>query len=231
MPVPSLSSIKPVFRILILALIAIPVVYLLTLITRYFYEGNILRQVIDRLSADSCVAEVVVTKTELEENTGRILTTIKFLEYSAEGKPLEPKYFTFSGNIIQFQALVVRFDDKLVRAGNRAKGKSAYIFLKAFALDEKNTQIFPITDSYEIPRGYKIEGLDDAFEGELWKEFWDYALNPERRQNEGIKNAQIEAPGSLFLPGTLYTIRIEHDGGMRIDTQPIPAILRGEQVA
>ena len=26
----------------------------------------------------------------------------------------------------------------------------------------------------------------------------------------GIKNAQIEAPGSLFLPGTIYTLKIEH---------------------
>ena len=44
----------------------------------------------------------------------------------------------------------------------------------------------------------------------------------------GIKNAQIEAPGTKFLPGYLYTLKIEHDGGLRIDTSTIPPIMRGE---
>jgi hypothetical protein len=34
----------------------------------------------------------------------------------------------------------------------------------------------------------------------------------------------------MFVPGTLYTIKIEHDGGMRIDTQSLPVILRGERI-
>ncbi len=34
---------------------------------------------------------------------------------------------------------------------------------------------------------------------------------------EKIKNAQIEAPGTMFVPGNLYTIKIEHDGGLRIE--------------
>ena len=46
----------------------------------------------------------------------------------------------------------------------------------------------------------------------------------------GIKNAQIEAPGTKFMPGILYTLKIEHDGGIRIDTLEIPAILKGEKI-
>ena len=45
----------------------------------------------------------------------------------------------------------------------------------------------------------------------------------------GIKNAQIEAPGTRFVPGMLYTVKIEHDGGMRIDAQTLPLILKGEK--
>jgi hypothetical protein len=46
----------------------------------------------------------------------------------------------------------------------------------------------------------------------------------------GIKNAQIEAPGTVFIPGMLYTIKIEHDGGMRIDAAKLPEVLRGEKI-
>ena len=197
---------------------------------KWIEERAVLKQVIERLSADSRIAEVLVTQSRFNEETQKIETTIKFLEYDAKGQPLEPKFFTFQGNIIQFQALVIRFQDKLVQAGDKVRGKSAYIFLKAFILDKRNTQVFDITETSRIPAGYKIPGAKTEFEQQLWEEFWTYALDPKARERMGIKNAQIEAPGSMFLPGTIYTLRIEHDGGLRIDTQPIPAILKGEKV-
>lgn len=195
---------------------------------RWLEEGRILRQVIDRLSADSRAAEVLVTKSEFDEDSKKIKTTIKFLEYDSAGKPLTPKYFTFHGNIIQFQSFVIRFQDDLVKAGDKLKGKSIYLFMKAFVLDGEKTQSFTITETDEIPRGYQIGSPSAEMEKELWKYFWDYALNPEAKERTGIKNAQIEAPGTMFLPGTIYTLKIEHDGGLRIDTQPIPEVLKGE---
>ena len=193
-------------------------------------ENRVLHQVIARLSADSRIAEVVVTRNTYNEATSKIETTIKFLEYDSNQKPLAPRYFTFRGNLIQFQTLVIRFDDKLVQAGDQVRGKSAYLFLRAFVLDNKDTQIFDLAKINEIPKGYKIPGVTSEFERKLWEEFWRYALDPKARERSRIKNAQIEAPGSVFLPGTIYTIRIEHDGGLRIDTQPIPEILKGEVV-
>ncbi len=221
---------KPIFRAIFHLIIVVPIGIAIFMAARKVYQSQILGQVIERLKADSRIAEVIVTRTELDEATKKVLTTIKFLEYSVDNKPLAPRYFTFHGNIIQFQAMVIRFKDELVEAGDRVKGKSAYIFLKAFVIDGDKPQIFPINEVYDIPAGYKIEGLLDPYEIKLWREFWQYALDPAKRTQEGIKNAQIEAPGSMFLPGTLYTIRIEHGGGMRIDTEPIPRILRGEHL-
>lgn len=193
-------------------------------------ENRILRQVVERLSADSRVAEVLVTGSSYNESTQKIETTIKFLEYDAKGKPLPARYLTFQGNIIQFQALVIRFQDKLVQAGDKVRGKSAYLFLRAFVLDSRNYQAFNLTDFNQIPQGYKLPGVKNEFEAKLWREFWNYALDPKARARMGIKNAQIEAPGSIFVPGTIYTLKIEHDGGLRIDTEPIPEILKGEKL-
>ena len=86
----------------------------------YIKHNEILKEIIKRLEADSRAAQVLVTNVHFDENTQKTLTTIKFLEFDSEGQPLEPKYFTFSGNIIQFQALVVRFDDLKVRKIGRA---------------------------------------------------------------------------------------------------------------
>lgn len=102
--------------------------------------------------------------------------------------------------------------------------------MKAFVLDGANTQEFDITKVNEVPGGYRISENASAFEQKLWQEFWNYALDPEKREYAGVKNAQIEAPGSMFLPGTIYTLKIEHDGGLRIDASPVPEILKGEKI-
>lgn len=193
-------------------------------------ETKILKQIISRLNADSRIAEVVVTDVQFNPMTQQHMTTIKFLEYNSEGLPMWPKYFTFAGNIIQFQSLVARFDDQWVMAGDAVKGKSVYLFWKVFLLDGKNTQEYVITPVNEVPEGYKIDGPRNKFEDNIWKKFWDYALHSKQAMSKGIKNAQIEAPGSKFVPGILYTLKIEHDGGIRIDTKEVPEIMRGEKM-
>lgn len=201
-------------------------------VTHWMEEVRILKRVIERLSADSRAAEVLVTKSELDEASNKIRTTIKFLEFDSKDQPLPAKYFTFQGNIIQFQSLVIRFDDKFVRSGDKFRGKSAYLFLKAFVLDGPRTQEFEINEIGKVPAGYKVKTTkaEVKFESELWRDFWNYALDPRTRELAGVKNAQIEAPGSQFLPGMIYTLRIEHDGGLRIDSRPIPEILKGENL-
>ena len=211
-------------------LVVIAVAIIAVLAVRYLNENKILKEMISRLEADSRIAEVLVTDVKYDEQAQKVNTTIKFLEYDSKGRPMDPKYYKFRGNIIQFESLVVRFDDIFIRTNDKLKGKSAYLFWKVFMLDGPNTMEYNITETEAVPEGYKIDNAESAFEKRLWKKFWDYALNENNASNMGIKNAQIEAPGTMFVPGTLYTIRIEHDGGMRIDASPLPAILKGERI-
>jgi hypothetical protein len=200
------------------------------LLWRHLNQQAFLEKIIGRLQSDSRVADILVTGVNYNEEAKNNFTTIKFLEYDTQGHALPPKYFTFPGNVIQFQSLVVRFDDKFVMGGDRLKGKSVYLFWKAFMLDGGSTKEFPINYVEEVPGGYKVESKPDAVETRFWKEFWKYAFDPKAAGKAGIKNVQIEAPGTMFIPGYLYTMRIEHDGGLRIDTKALPEILRGEHI-
>ncbi len=197
---------------------------------RYVLRIQVLEQIASRLKADSRIAEVLVTDVQDNPITQANTTTIKFLEYDAQGKPLPSKYFAFQGNIIQFQSLVVRFDDVYVENADALRGKSAYLFWKAFILDGKNTQEYDIAQVNTVPDGYKLDGPRNIFEEEIWREFWKYALDAKKAVTKGIKNAQIEAPGTKFVAGILYTLKIEHDGGIRIDAKEIPEILKGEKI-
>lgn len=195
-----------------------------------YRENQLLLKIIERLSAETRIAEALVTKVKGDPITKRTYTTIKFLEYDTKLSPLPAKYFTFSGNIIQFQSMVIRFDDFYIKKAHLLKGKSAYLFMRVFSLGDKGVEVFDINKINEIPSGYEVEGAKNSFEKKLWQKFWQYALDPKEAKKIGIKNAQIEAPGTKFIPGVLYTIRIEHHGGMRIDAQPLPQILRGEKI-
>jgi len=197
---------------------------------KYSNEIRVLQQMVERLEADTRIAEVLVTSVEFNPITQQHMTTIKFLEYDTEDRAMWPKYFTFAGNVIQFQSLVVRFDDSFVKSGDVLKGRSAYLFWKAFLLNGEKTQEYAIAQLNEVPAGYKIDGPRNDFEEELWREFWKYSLDSQKSFSKGIKSAQIEAPGTKFVPGVLYTLKIEHDGGIRIDTKEIPAILKGESL-
>jgi hypothetical protein len=222
---PSKSRFSPGLLVLIvLTIVAGIFVY------RRIHQEELLKQIIGRLQAETRVAEVLVSGVNFNPDLQKNFTTIKFLEYDAKGQALAPKYFTFPGNIIQFQSLVVRFDDKFVMAGDRLRGKSAYLFLKAFMLDGQDTKEFPINYPQEIPEGYKLEGKPSEFEASFWQHFWQYAFDQKAADHAGIKNVQIEAPGAMFIPGYLYTIKIEHDGGLRIDTKVLPEILKGETI-
>ncbi len=94
----------------------------------------------------------------------------------------------------------------------------------------RSTQEYDITKINQVPRGYRLEEKYNPVEDKFWLHFWDYALDPKQAKLEGIKNAQIEAPGMMFVPGNLYTIKIEHDGGLRIDAAPLSKILLGEKI-
>jgi hypothetical protein len=199
-------------------------------VMNFLDQKRALEEIITRLSANTRIAQVIVSDVRFNPITQKHMTTIKFLEYDSLKHPMEPKYFSFTGNLIQFQSLVVRFDDIHVKNADALRGKSAYLFWKVFVLDGANTQEYVITPIHEIPGGYKAPGARNRFEDAVWGEFWDIVLDPKKANQRGIKNAQIEAPGTKFVPGLLYTIKIEHNGGMRIDTSEIPDVLKGEKV-
>lgn len=221
---------KKIKNIILIAIICLVGVFTYKYLLRYVGENRILKKIVLRLEADSRIAQVLVSKVEFDEKKQKNITTIKFLEYDVKGKPLAPRYFTFTGNIIQFQSLVIRFDDLYIRDKDKLRGKSVYLFWKVFLLDGANTQEYEITKVKAIPSGYRVGKLVSSFERKIWEDFWESALSPKKAKTSGIKNAQIEAPGTMFVPGTIYTIKIEHDGGMRIDAVPLPGILRGESI-
>lgn len=200
---------------------------------QYQREAQVLREIIDRFTAERRVADVWVESISPKETGGRPKLRLKILEYDSENRPLEPTYCTFSlNNVIHFEALVVRLSDEIVKGG---EGRSIHLFRRAFALDDRgNTyESCLLSQPMEVPGGYSLRSSDrtvSEIEARIWRTFWELALDEGRRSAAGVKNAQIEAPATRFQPDKIYRLKLEADGGLYIEAKPVPEILKGERI-
>ncbi len=207
-------------------LAAFAVVVGISLVAKGTAENYFLKKIIERLEADSIVAKITVTNYILNPWTKKFDTTIKFVEVDRDGADKEAKYYRFSDDLIQFQSLVIRFNKSYVKNSDMLKGKSIYLVLRAFSTDGKKIESFDITPINSIPDGYKVKNGSEYFEKIIWKRFWKYALNPEEAKRVGIAVAQVEAPGTRFVPGLLYILKIDHAAGLKIETERLNRITK-----
>ncbi|MBU0755658.1 MAG: hypothetical protein KJ645_11000 [Planctomycetes bacterium] len=202
--------------------------YLHTLYREKELEIERLNTVVDRLEASTRVAQVVVTEKKVDEVTGLLETTIKFAEIDRQGKTLPPRIFTVEGDVIYFDALVIKFDRDYIERGEALRGKSLHLFRRLFGEYQppEEGQLIDGSPSQDgIPDLYRVDHDPTDFEVELWQDFWKYATDPQAAKEKGVRIVQGEAVYTRFVKENLYTLTLDHDGGINIQVEPIPGIL------
>lgn len=219
-------------------IISLSVLVLLGSVGVYFYQEHFkssreihrletqkreLEQVIDRLTAETRLADVLVM--DQEEVNGVLHTTLLFQEYAKDGSALPPKQFTIEGKTAHIDAMVIKFDRGFVKEGDKFRGKSIALFTKIFGDRQMPENGLRIDEPGKIPEFYR--GADpyvSAFEQELWDNFWKLADNEAYRKEKGVRLAQGEGLWREFEMDTLYTITIESDGGLNLTSEPVKGI-------
>jgi hypothetical protein len=185
-----------------------------------------LEEVVGHLQGQDRVADVIVT--DQHEVNGVLQTTLLFVEYARDGSPLPAKRFTFEGKTAHIDAMVINFDGKYVESRDPLRGRSIALFTRIFGDKQTPAQAPRIDDPGHIPAIY--QGADpkvSEFEQDLWKDFWRLADDEAYRKSMGVRatgGAQGEAVWRPFEPGKLYTITLQHDGGLSITSEPLKGI-------
>src|SRR4051794_18980436 len=86
-------------------------------------EKEALKQVVQRLSDERRVAELLVTEQKLD-SSGELRTTLLFVEYTRNNESLPPKLFTIVGKWAHIDATVIKFDRHFVSDGDELRGHS-----------------------------------------------------------------------------------------------------------
>lgn len=184
-----------------------------------------LRQIVQRLTAERRVADVMVTGQKTVN--GVLRTSIVFVEYGSGDRPLPAKRFTVDGNMIHLDAMVVKFDGKFVEQNDPLRGRSVALFTRLYGDTQAPAQGAAIDEPGQIPEIYRDpDPKVRQFQQELWQNFWRLADDPEYRRQMGVRIAQGEGLWRPFEPDHLYTITLESNGGLNVYAEPLKGIYR-----
>jgi hypothetical protein len=186
-------------------------------------ETRLLQQVVQRLSGEKRVADVLVTDQKIIDGVPH--TTLLFVEYAKDGTPLPARSIEILGNPGHIDAMVIKFDRHFVSEGDPLRGHSIALFTKIYGDREKPSEGHVLDEPGKIPQIYR--GSDprvSEFETELWKNFWRLADDPAYRAQKGVRVADGQGVWRSFEPDKLYTIMLDSDGGLSITSEPLRGI-------
>ncbi len=214
---------RSAFSKLISLMLAVPVVIAVLLIGVGIYYGGMtihdllaenkqLKEAITNLTDEGKIGYAKVLKQETADD-GKLWTTIKFVETS-RNDPLEKileKEYTIQGDIIHFDALIVKFGDEMVMEG---KKKALYLWRRVYGENMAPSQGYPIEESGRKPERYKnlLKELPDRFENMFWKNIWKLANDPKMLEDYGIKAIYGNVTYSKLRPGLIYVFKLTATG-------------------
>lgn len=212
------SAGKALFHLLALGAVATAGVLALTFyfssstIHSLLTENHQLNKAIRNLTHEEQIGYAKIESQGHNAN-GRMETVIRFVQ-TAVGNPKEivsEQRFTVEGDILHFDALIVKFTDEYVRDG---KERALYLWRRVYGEytePSRGAQIeIPDTapDRYHaITRTLRLKDRDI-----FWEAIWGLANDPEALSSYGIKAVYGNVVYSRLRPGKVYLFRIGATG-------------------
>jgi hypothetical protein len=148
---------------------------------------------------------------------GQVKTRLRFTELDSQGNAVgEPRELSLEGEEIYVDALVIKFEDSFVTAGDALKGKALLLFRRIFSDRRRPADGDVLDREGQMPQSYAAERAPTAFERELWARFWELANNPEEAQRRGVRALHGEAVSTRLRKDRVYTITLRSTGELAI---------------
>jgi hypothetical protein len=175
------------------------------------------------LKVDRRVARIDVLAQTGSAKAGDLATKFTFEEIDAENRPLDrPRTFTVRGDLIYLDAWVIKYNDRLVEAGDPLRSMSVCLFRRIFGELQQPRDGFILDPIGASPVAYRTGRTMTDSEREIWSKFWEYANNPSLAGQAGIRAAHGEAPSIKLMPGKRYRISLRASAGLEIVTEEAP---------
>jgi len=195
--------------------------YLLKEITihQLLAENKQLKEALTNLTDEDQIGYAKVIKQET--NDGNIWTTLRFVETARNDKTKKilEKDYVIEGDIIHFDALIVKFDNKLVMDGRE---RAMYLWRRIYGETMAPQAGFLIESAGAEPARYAdlLTVLPIKQRELFWSNIWDLANNVDKLKQEGITAIYGSAVYSKLRPGLIYVFKISPTGQLYPEVIP-----------
>jgi len=219
------KRIRVVFYIVVLVCL-IPLIY----IGRNFYRSSItirelltenkqLKQAITNLTLEDQIGYAKVISQEHIE--GKFFTTIRFVETARDDKlqKVLEKDYTIEGDIVHFDALIVKFGDKMVMNGQE---KALYLWRRVYSENTAPEDGLLIEQPGAEPHRYGdlLKLLPANQRNLFWSNIWELANNPDKLKEYDIKAIYGNVVYSKLRKGLIYVFKISPAGQLYPEILP-----------
>ena len=190
-------------------------------------ENKELKAIITRLTEERQIGYSKVVKQE--NINGKTMTTLKFIETARDdpGVKILEKEYTIEGDVVHFDALIVKFDNTMVMDGRE---RALYLWRRIYGENMSPSDGFVIEEKGSEPERYR-ELLGDhslwdklTFKrdvtGRFWDEIWNLTEDPDKLKKYGISAVYGNVVYSKLRPGLIYIFKITDTGQLYPETVP-----------
>ncbi len=166
-----------------------------------------------RLSASRRVAQADVVD-QVNDAHGRLVSAILWHEIEPDGAVSEPQAVEVLGDLVYFEAAVIKFAHEHVGEGDAQRGESLAVFRRIFGEHQ------PAASAQELNHGLaaRLQRGDSAedFDTRLWGLFWQMMEDPALAEEYGVRVAQCEAPAVRVKAGQVWEVSLDAAGGLNL---------------
>lgn len=167
------------------------------------------------LKTDQRLARIKVVSIEKDAAGVVQRSQLEFVELSPSGDPLsEPKKISLPGDVVYIDNWIVKFEDKFVEQADIERGTSLILFRRIFSENQQPNEGVSLDEIGMRPQAYARGGAVSEFEKKLWNEFWEFANNPQKAAEMGVRAANGEAISIQVREGMTYDLQLRSSGGL-----------------
>lgn len=205
--------------LIVVGIIATSALYATKTIFDLLGENRKLKQAITNLTQESQIGYAKVLSQERRDGT--LITRLLFVETDRDDptRRLLQKEFEIEGDVVHFDALIVKFNDQVVMDG---KERALYLWRRVYGETQPPEQGFAIETPGEQPQRYAelFDALPVNQRNLFWSEIWELSNDPERLKSAGVTAIYGNAVYKKLRPGLIYIFKINATGGVYPETVP-----------
>jgi len=219
-------KIGKIFSYILLGLFLVGFIYLargLYYGTKTIYEllaeNKQLKQAITNLTQEEQIGYAKVIEQQIKD--GKVFTTVRFVETARDDKlkKILEKDYTIEGDVIHFDALIVKFGDKMVMDG---RARALYLWRRVYGEKMTPENGFAIEDPGKEPQRYNdlLRALPVREKEVFWSGIWSLANDPEKLKEYDIRAIYGNVVYSRLSKGLIYVFKISSVGQVYPEVVP-----------